>query len=754
MARQYFAHTLPDRGQDDWQSLEDHLRGVGDRSKAVASRFQAADLGWLAGVWHDLGKYSEAFQSYISQSPGDPHQADIAQRVDHSTAGAQHAITELPVIGHLLAYCIAGHHSGLLDAVSAGACLDARLKKSIPPWQAGAVPIPVPGDLALPSFLRSAFARPRNQDCAFTVAFFVRMLFSALVDADFLDTEEFMDPQRAVERPRWPADVIDQLAESLSQHMDGLERDAIETPVNNARSEVLAACRQAAANVPGLFSLTVPTGGGKTLSSLAFALEHARHHGKRRVVYVIPFTSIIEQNADVFRQVFREMAPALGVDPVLEHHSNVDVSAVSHESVRSRLAAENWDCPIIVTTSVQFFESLFAARTSRCRKLHALVDSVVVLDEAQALPVGLLAPCLRALRELVDVYGVSAVLCTATQPSVARRPEFPIGLDGIREIVHDPVELHRRLERVKVVEIPADGTPPFRDEDLSARLMREEQVLCVVNTRRHARELFTRIGREEGHFHLSASMCPEHRSRTLQRIREALQDGNRCRVVSTQLVEAGVDIDFPVVYRSLAGLDAIAQAAGRCNRNGLLPTQGRLHVFRSEHKTAERFLAGTVDAAAQSLTLHPSAPLSLPAIEQYFRSYYWSQSARWDEHGIAGCFRMSHDPDLPFLFDFSTVAARFRLIDDRAKPVIIGYGRRGKALCDELRRSPAQPRARLLRQLQRFTVQVAERTWREHVGGSIELVHERFPVLVAPELHYRDDVGLHLENPALDLMEC
>jgi CRISPR-associated endonuclease/helicase Cas3 len=307
---------------------------------------------------------------------------------------------------------------------------------------------------------------------------------------------------------------------------------------------------------------------------------------------------------------------------VLEHHSNLDPE---NETIANRLAAENWDAPLIVTTSVQFYESLFANRTSRCRKLHRLAESVIILDEAQTLPVDFLKPCLRALQELTTNYGATIVLCTATQPAVEQREGFSIGLEKPMEIIPNPVALHAHLERVRTEDIGG-----LSDEQLCRRILNELKVLCIVNTKPHARRLFEAIGESDGHFHLSGNMCPAHRSETLKRIRECLAKRRICRVASTQVIEAGVDVDFPVVYRALAGLDSIAQAAGRCNRNGRLPNLGRTYIFRSEHTESERFFADTAQCAGQILCLYDN-PLDLRAVEHYFKLYYWDQSARWDQ---------------------------------------------------------------------------------------------------------------------------
>ena len=396
----YYAHTLPGRAEEEWQELQAHLEGVSKHAAASGASFHAGDWARVAGLWHDLGKYSDAFQSYLrTASSPDPHIADAPHatgRIDHSTAGAQHAATHIDILGHLLAYSIAGHHSGLLDGRGSGSCLEARLAKAVEPWNHAPKAIASAPALELPVFVAKALG---GRD-AFSVAFFVRMVFSCLVDADFLDTEQFMNPEQAAERPTWPSDVLTRMEACLDAHMTKLKSGS--TPVNVERCKVREDCLAAAVQRPGLFSLTVPTGGGKTLSSLAFALRHAQRHGLRRVVYVVPFTTITEQIAEQFRHV---MQPLGDGDPVVEHHSNLDAGS---ETTASRLATENWDAPLVVTTAVQFYDSLFAARPSRCRKLHNLAKAVIVLDEAQTLPVDYLDPCLRVLRVLLQGLGSRA----------------------------------------------------------------------------------------------------------------------------------------------------------------------------------------------------------------------------------------------------------------------------------------------------------------------------------------------------------
>jgi CRISPR-associated endonuclease/helicase Cas3 len=723
----HYAHTLPPpKTQADWEPLYDHLRRVAEGdSEALtgaarfAEPFGGQEWARLLGWWHDLGKYSEAFQDYLSAngtpSTGDDgHSAAVGGgRVDHSTAGAQHA-ARLGQLGRLLAYCIAGHHAGLPDAEAGDAGLSARLRKPIEPFAAAPVEL-LSRPLPLPPKLRLVGGQHR---AAFAVAFFTRMLFSCLVDADFLATEWFVDNERAARRPPAGATTADLLGR-LDSHLEHVKRAAVPTDVNVHRHAVLSACRDKATCPPGFFSLNVPTGGGKTLSSLAFALSHAARHGLGRVVYAIPFTSITEQTADVFRKALGDLHAE-----VLEHHSNLEPDDPRRQSARSRLAAENFDARLIVTTNVQLFESLFACRTSRCRKLHRLARSVVVLDEAQTLPPKLLAPTLAALDELDKNYGTTVVLCTATQPAIEKRSSFPIGVDGVVPIIDKPHALHRALRRTQV---ELAGT--LTDEELAARLASERQALCIVNSRRHAADLFA-LTDGPNTYHLSANMCPRHRTAVLRLIRWKLRLGLHCRVISTQVIEAGVDVDFPAVYRAAAGLDSIAQAAGRCNREGRLlddrgqSRPGRVVVFDYDER-AHRPPPFVRRAAAHFREVAPDHRedlLSPAAIEAFFRLHYWQQGGDdgrgWDkgrdDKSVMVCFGgVSGEP---LHHQFREAADRYQLVDDLQTPVVVPYRAQGGALVTELNRMPDAPDPRWLRSFdrraQRYVVTVHDHVLR------------------------------------------
>jgi CRISPR-associated endonuclease/helicase Cas3 len=736
MTNQFFAHSLPPpHSIDEWEPLNVHLDRVAKSAGDFASAFGARDWGHLAGLWHDMGKYSLEFQAYIKASnDGESHLEEFAGKVDHSTAGAQHANASFRgPAGRILAYCIAGHHAGLTDAeTEADSCLSRRLRKEIPSIEHAPHDILKQREPCLPSF---DFSKTEGER-AFQAAMFCRMVFSCLVDADFLATEKFMSPVRAEGRDV-PSPDMPALEAAVLRYLDTKIKSTLPTPVNQRRREVLEACLAGASKRPGLFSLTVPTGGGKTLTSLAMALRHARLHGMSRVIYAIPFTSIIEQNAQVFLEVLVEF----GRGAVLEHHSNLEPR---RETTWSRLATENWDAPIVVTTNVQFFESLFAAKTSRCRKLHHIAGSVIVLDEAQTLPIELLQPCLAAIHELCRNYHCSVVLCSATQPAVEFRDDFPIGLQNVEELIAEPNQLADTLKRVHV-----ETVGQLTDVDLAQRLENERQVLCIVSTRRHAAALHALI-RDKECLHLSAQMCPRHRSSVIRLIRRKLRQGKPCRVVSTQLVEAGVDLDFPVVYRALAGLDSIAQAAGRCDREGKLTDAaghpaGRVIVFTPEHPIPDGFLRQAAETTSELIGKFDDL-LGLDAIEEYFRLHYWKRQALWDKHGVMACFKAGGKN-----LDFRQAAELFRFIDQTQKPVVVPWGRRGRHLREALRRplrDPARDLAKLGRQSQRYIVQIPERTWNALLdAGELEICHEKFPVLIRQKLAdlYDRQVGLRPE---------
>lgn len=719
MDKEFYAHStdLPDKS--NWQPLDKHLEGVARLAEEFAMIFKAGDWGRFAGLLHDAGKATEAFQRRLEGN---------TQRVDHSTFGAQQAKEGVGRLGLLLSYVIAGHHGGLPDGGAQEGELHYRLSHGkVPPDVMSLPEADIKQELALPFRLDKDYA-------GFSLAFFTRMIFSCLVDADFLDTEGFITPEKKAERAITDPDHIPKLKAMLDAYLAELAEKAKPTQVNRLRKEILAQCRAKAALPPQIFSLTVPTGGGKTLSSLAFSLDHAVANKQRRVIYAIPFTSIIEQNAKVFQDI-------LGCDHVLEHHCNYKEKDDPEEAAYNRrrgLAAENWDAPVVVTTNVQFFESLFRNKPSRCRKLHNIAGSVIVLDEAQAIPTEYLEPCLAALRELVEHYGCTVVLCTATQPALDDKSNLRSALPEIHEIITAPHQLYNELCRTQVHFIGK-----LTDAGLAERLEAESQVLCIVPTKPQARSLFEQLQGQEGVYHLSTNMYPEHRRQVLNEIRTRLKSKEHCRVVSTSLVEAGVDLDFPVVYRAMAGLDSIAQAAGRCNREGRMNEFGELgqvYVYEPEKPPRMPWLKRCMTRANETLRNLPDAdPLGLAVMRRYFELLYDVQEL--DKKQIMSRLnQMTRE----LYFPFREIAGDFRFIEDDTVGIIVPVEPDAQELVLGLRHTEF-PRT-ILRKLQQYSVALRSREFMTlDRAGSIEMVRGEFPVL-RNLAAYRDDIGICIEG--------
>jgi CRISPR-associated endonuclease/helicase Cas3 len=679
------AHLKKDGDSFVTQSLREHAMEVSRLAREFAASFSSSEWAKVVGLLHDFGKADSAFQGYLLRENGLDDSEYDSGRINHSSSGA--ALVEEkfgPVIGRILAYMIAGHHAGLPDWYSAetgNAALSVRLEQDGKPNLeriraiAGDAVAQCDGKLAPPEFVR----KPEN------VHLWIRFLYSCLVDADFLDTEAFMSPSQSPARLGFLN--LPELKTAFDAAMTAMMEAAPKTDVNAIRREILEHCRRAAILSPGLFSLTVPTGGGKTLSAMAFALEHAQKYDKRRIIYVIPYTSIIEQTADVLSKIF-------GRENVVEHHSNLNPEK---ETPRSSLASENWDAPIIVTTNVQFFESLYAAKSSRCRKLHNLVNSVVILDEAQLIPPELLKPCVDAMSQLTAYYGVTMVLATATQPALP-------GMQKPREMIPESARLYARLQRTEY-HFPSGLTAPSQSQGdqvdwptLAAQLGEHRQVMCVVNTRRDCYDLFHLM--PEGTIHLSALMCGDHRSQIITEIKERLGKKEPIRVISTQLVEAGVDIDFPVVYRALAGLDSIAQAAGRCNREGK-NEQGKLgqvYVFIPPKAAPLGTLRKGENTTRELCAIPGFDPQQPEAFARYFALFY----EKVNDTGSQFNAWLVKDVNPGFQIQFRTAAAEFKLIDDaKQRPVVVRYGE-SPALIEQLRY--AGPTRDIMRHLQRYTV--------------------------------------------------
>ncbi len=709
----FYAHIREDNVHT--QTVWEHLSNTAARAAAFAEPFGGADQARLAGLLHDIGKYSTAFQRRLAGS---------GVSADHSTAGAIEAFAmRQPEV----AFAVAGHHGGLPDGGSPcdgpdAATLLGRIKRTVEPYDRWRTEVRLP-PVSSPKYLTTD---------SFTRAFYTRMLYSCLVDADYLDTEDFMNGTPA---PRGGQEPLSALLQKLETYIEPWWNPQKE--LNRRRCDILRACLEAGRRCEkGLFTLTVPTGGGKTVSSLAFALSLACARQMARVIYVIPYTSIIDQTASRFAEI-------LGEENVLEHHMGANYVMKEDGSpadYRKALAAENWDAPVIVTTAVQFFESLYANRSSRCRKLHNIANSVIIFDEAQTLPTPCLRPCVAAIAQLVRHYGAAAVLCTATQPAL--EPLFAELAPGmpIRELCPEPERQYAFFRRTSLRDLGEQSLPA-----LAERLKAAPQALCVVNRRQSAQELYAALqegpeGQKEGNYCLTTLLYPAHRKRLLEEIRVRLAQGLPCRVVSTSLIEAGVDVDFPVAYRELAGLDSILQTAGRCNREGNRSAEeSPVYIFRLEEQPELPMLAQNIASARQVLRDFAD-PAGLDAIENYFTFYrVLMGGAALDKYNIVNGFTHGMKESV---FPFATAAKNFHLIEKAGSTVYIPL-EEGAALVDELRRG--QRSRRLFRRLGQYGVTVyPDHRQALERAGLLEQLDEEVAVL-ADSRCYDPHTGLAMD---------
>jgi CRISPR-associated endonuclease/helicase Cas3 len=742
----YYAHSIAGQPEDDWEELAVHLTEVEEAAGSRGARFGAMALAAVAGRLHDLGKYGPDFQARLR---------DPTRRADHSTAGAVWAVRHLPMQwGRLLAHVVAGHHAGLKDDLFA---VGGRIESG-----AALLAAAEPGARADGFALPDGVGNPIGMGCTkpeagFHLAFLTRMVFSCLIDADHSAAAAFDARMAGAQVAAVDHPSITALEAALCVWL--ARRNAEPSELNTQRDGVLKGALAKAAEPQGVFTLTVPTGGGKTLTSLAFALAHARAHGLDRVIVVIPYTSIIEQTAAVYRDALGTLG-----DAVLEHHSGFDMddeAKWSRDRVgpeRLRLAMARWDNPIVVTTAVQFFESLFSNRPSRCRKLHRLARSVIVLDEAQTMPLHLLRPCVLALKQLARNYGSSVVLCTATQPAltapVEGGPGFRGGFKTPRELAPDVPALFAALRRVTVRDIGVQD-----DAALAALMAKTPSALCIVNQRAHARALFEAIRDQDGARHLSTCMHSVHRARVLAEIRDDLLNERPCRVVSTSLIEAGVDVDFPRLLRAWAGLDQIAQAAGRCNREGKRTAEAsEVLVFEAAAYGVIPPLVANAEVGREMLALHAADPLGPEAIRAYFEMLYWRKTdAALDRGGILA---LCEDNKAELNFPFETIANEMRFIDDLMVPVIVGKEEAQKGEVAELVRDLrfAKGVGGIARKLGRYTVGVPRRVRLEMIAAGVaevirgEEFGDQFVVLLNLEL-YTAERGLDWDDVTFRCVE-
>lgn len=692
------------------QSNDEHQRGVAQRAEHFAAEFGLGDCGRLMGLLHDKGKEQKEWQKYI--------QRKINTGPNHAYVGAIIAQRQYPQIAPLIAQPIAGHHRGLYDYCE----YIEETKRELPK------------DVTIEAAIPYQFPKlPKMEQ--YDLHHLVRMLFSCLVDADSLDTEAFMNPEQAKQRGCHTS--MQELLATLEKHLEGLKANAPDTEVNRIRNYVQEQCIRESQGESGFYSLTVPTGGGKTLASVLWALYHAVKNQLQRVIIAIPYTSIIVQTAGTLKRIF-------GEENVLEHHSNVNPENIKDQELRERLqlATENWDYPIIVTTNVQLFESLFSNKRSDCRKLHNITKSVIILDEVQTLPLGFYQPIVHTLDTLKRVFGISVLFTTASQPILSGRIEGanPMvsfdALQSVHEIIPKEAQLHEKLRRVELQFM--DGAKSY--DEIATELARHQKVLCIVNTRRDAKELFEQLPKEGICLHLSRMMCPAHVSATIEKIKEALTaDSNQpIRVIATQLIEAGVDIDFPVVFRQEAGLDSILQAAGRCNREG---KQGicSTYVFSlgKEHPLPTGFITQTNNARKGMGKQHDW--FSPEAMTSYFKQLH----ARIDNFDEKQIQKLLYKPEC----EFEEAARQFHLIDDQTISVIINWNGSIDLYQQLITQGPSYS---LMKKLAQYSVNIRERDFEKLQSmGAIEVPFENIYAITSPDF-YRADTGLTTDNQWLE----
>lgn len=704
-----------------YQSNEEHSRGVAELAKQFADEFGMGDFGYVMGLLHDKGKEKSEFQEYIKDVNGIPnHRRWTRDGKSHAYVGGLLVKDLVPMVAPLIENPIMGHHRGLYDYID----LENEEERSFPE-EVTRIRIESP---SLPSWFTSGILQPKD------FHHIERILYSCLVDADFLDTERFMQPEQS--KLREGKKSLEELLVQLNGFINGFGKP--KTEVNKIRTEVQQVCKEKSKKEPGFYSLTVPTGGGKTLSSLVWALHHAVHYGKKRIVIAIPYTSIIVQTATVLQDIF-------GEDNVLEHHSNivVDDNEEDDRKFKQKFATENWDYPIIVTTNVQLFESMMASHSSKCRKLHNISNSVLILDEVQTLPTDFLQPIVDSLDTYQRLFGTSVLFTTASQPVLEGKhhgtnPSVVLnGLGRIEEIIPAGWNLHDRLRRVQ---LDINNTPRTYDE-IADMLMKHDRVLCIVNTRRDAKEIFDRLPDEGVRIHLSRMMCPAHVAGKIQEMKQALAEPSNkvVRVVSTQLIEAGVDIDFPVVFRQEAGLDSILQAAGRCNREGKLPIC-TTYVFSlaAEHALPTGFITQCNNARLNMGDSHDW--FSSETMSNYFLQLY-SRIQSFDKKD------MKH-----YLYDMKelmleTAAQEFNLIDEDTIPVVVNW-QNSLSLIDELKNNG--PTYTLMKKLSQYSVNIRKHDFDDmKKNGIIDEIIDGLYVSFGRN-QYNEDVGLLTDNQWLE----
>lgn len=708
------------------QSNEEHCHGVARVAAEFANEFGWGDVGYTMGLLHDKGKEQKGFQRYIRKRSGYEDVAGHVEKTPHAFVGALLA-KKVGTFCDLIGMPIAGHHAGLYDYMDFEKLKEKNLPDDIDTDKLDIKPVKI-GCL------------PAGKD----IHHLVRMLYSSLVDADYLDTEKFMQPKQFAERGR--CDSLEQLQIFLNAYLDDLNKKSLDTPVNRIRKRVQERCREMMSQPSGFYSLAVPTGGGKTLSSMVWAIGHALSNGKKRIIIAIPYTSIITQTAEVLRGIF-------GENNVIEHHSAVNIKDEdeSNNEYSLSLATENWDSPIVITTNVQLFESMYASRPSKCRKLHNLCNSVLILDEVQALPLSHLQPIVNALKAYQKYFGLSVLFTTASMPALSgnyRGISCKVhleGIDNITEIIPASFNLHDHLRRA-IIHFDLESSSY---DSISERLLQHSRVLCIVNTRRDAQEIFSRLPQEGKTIHLSKMMCPAHIRQKLSLLNDALRSSENgiVRVVSTQLIEAGIDIDFPVVYRQEAGLDSILQAAGRCNREGKLSI-GKTYVFSltKEHALPPGHLTRTA-AACRRLRITPEKDCFAPELMKNYFIQLYGRTKSFDEGPKEESDLIKRLLSHPTAMSFATAAQKFKLINDNSVNVIVNWGN-SQELIGDLREKGISKS--LLLELAQYTVAVRKTDFdRLFKGGLVEEILEGIWYMPYKE-QYLSDIGLRIDNHWLE----
>lgn len=716
----YISHLKFDESTQRWniQTNVNHSNGVAQLAKAFAHEFDMDSFGQIEGLLHDKGKEQLGFQNYIQGITG--YNMDITyQKTCHAFVGALLSKKLFPQVYPLISYPIMGHHAGLPDFDN----FEETMKKNIP------------NDVAIEELKIQPQTNTQLRTYKQDIHHIIRMLYSCLVDADFLDTESFMNEDNANLRGNKSElkDLLPLLERKLQEF-----KNSQPSAVNQIRAQIQEQCiKSSEEDKSGFFSLTVPTGGGKTISSIVWAIHHAIKYGKKRIIIAIPYTSIITQTAQTLREIF-------GEENVLEHHSNTDPDRIQDKkrALEMKLATENWDYPIIVTTNVELFESMFSNKPSSCRKLHNICNSVLILDEVQTLPLEYLQPIVDSLKTYQRIFGTTVLFTTASLPALkgeirhgSKQEAALHGIEDIKEIIPESFRLHEKLRRVN---LHFDNECSSYDE-IAKRLSKYDKVLCIVNTRKDAMEIFTRLPKEGLTIHLSRMMCSQHIRETIDNIKKSLLDNNQkiIRVVTTQLIEAGVDIDFPIVFRQEAGLDSILQAAGRCNREGKLGISDS-YVFRLNKPLPPGYISNAANAQKNlPKDMDWFAPQTMI---QYFIQLY-SRTATFDKADINDYLYK------PIDFCFEKAAKNFKLIEDNSISVIVNY-KNSTDLIAELKNRGIN--YGIMKKLGQYSVNIHEKDFKKlNEAGLIEETIEGIYFMPDRE-QYNEKLGLLTKNHWLD----